>query len=157
MIIIKQFEQIGVFCLVIVLLNYFFVIVFKKIYIYIVWYTGRFYFPNNLSLLTSWTFSYLRILAKHLSSSGFLSPFGGAAPSAPRLGRLRRLFGAALDGGKREKKLGRQQRPIILRTSAGSWGFRICAWFWNWTTGKWFLYRTNRQTHRIMPTSSTVL
>ena len=51
-------------------------------------------------------------------------------PRPPGGRRPRRPFGAAFGGGERNeenKYLGRLRRPIVLKTFAGSWGFRICA------------------------------
>ena len=62
-------------------------------------------------------------LAKHPPSARFLSPSGGGAPSAAVK--------------ERQKKFGAPAVPHSCRNL--QWGFWICAWFWNWTPGKWFL------------------
>ena len=86
-------------------------------------------------------------LAKHTPSTGFPSPSEGTVPSAP-------IWKTAFFGGsKRRKKIGapgvpyswRRNPPpstaadgvpqMVLKTWPLPWGFRICAWFWNWT---WF-------------------
>ena len=109
--------------------------------------------------------------APRSSSGGARSPSssGGAAPWAP-------IWETAAEGSGKKKKLGAPRVPhsgrrlpppsgaikkigapaapqMVLKTGPVPWGFRICAWFWNWTTGKWFLQRMNIITER----SSTIL
>ena len=70
------------------------------------------------------------------------APLGAAIKKIINLGRLRHLFQGAPAVPK-----------MVSKTWPVPWRFRICAGFWNWTTGNWFLKRTNR----ITESSSTVL
>ena len=65
---------------------------------------------------------YIYILAKHMPSAGFLSPSGGAAPSASRSRGLRCQVDTAFGGGGKtlEKKCMAPMAPHSLETSAGS-------------------------------------
>ena len=67
-------------------------------------------------------------------------PFGKPLPSAA-VKKLNKMgwHGRATRGGD-IKKIGAPAAPqMVLKTGPVPWGFRIYAWFWNWTMGKWFI------------------
>ena len=84
--------------------------------------------------------SYWR-LGKYPPWAGFPSPSRGVGPPAPIWEAGEKKNWGAMGGGvSLIKKIGVPSAPqMVLKTWPVPWGFRICAWFWNWTTGMWFL------------------